>query len=160
MTTDLTKITPTSTRNVLGTDDEVQAATPRVRVDNQRAHAAPIGGDREIDGECRRPNATRATDNGGDPAVSHRSVSARAKGLDQPSLPLRQFDYMLGAHFNGESPHISLSTQLSITNIPWITDICVAAGFLLSVHDDHTGTLSRKVVSHRHVGPDHDQRRV
>ena len=50
MTTDLTKITPTSTRNVLGTDDEVQAATPRVRVDNQRAHAAPIGGDREIDG--------------------------------------------------------------------------------------------------------------
>jgi hypothetical protein len=154
VTTDLTQITPTSTRNILGTDDQVEATTPCVRINNERAQAAPIRGDRQVDGECRRPHATRATDNGGDPAVSHRTVGARAKGLDQPSLALGQFDNMLSPHFDGESPHIPLPTRLDIAGIR------VTAGFFLSVHDDHTGTFPRKVVSHRHVGPDHDQRRV
>ena len=143
VTTDLTEITPTSTRDILSADDQVEATTPCVRINNERAQAAPIRGDREVDGECRRPHATRATNNDGDPAVSHRTIGARAKGLDQPSLALGQFDNMLSPHFDGESPHIPLSTSLDIAGLEWIAGIRVTAGFFLSVHDDHAGTFSR-----------------
>ena len=160
VTPDLTESTPTSTRNILGTDDQLEATTPCVRINNERAQDAPIRGDREVDGECRRPHATRATDNAGDPAVSHRTVGARAKGLDQPSLTLGQFDNMLSPHFDGESPHIPLPTRLDIAGIEWIAGIRATTGFFYSVHHDHTGTFSPEVVTHRHVGPDHDQRRV